>query len=333
MKRLYLNRALLWKEWQQNRWLFLAAALLMSPLYPIFDYLTRQSSPVTATQIWQRRIGWYGTHFPEFIWLKAVVVLLIGIALLASERRSNTIEFLAAAPVSRREIVVTKYLVGVAFVVIAQLLSFLMLACVSLFNDADVMAPASWYVGTTIVLLTIFSVSFFCATVTGNFLSATGLAVLVSYGPLFLLSMYNNLMIGFLQDRDWYQYIRWELFRWVENLTLFTYLGGERSSLHLLYEGQGWLLLRMTPICIIALALSVICFEKNSFEKNGQWLMFGNPLTIAKVIASLLVALPLFAVVSGGPMWFAVLSTLLVIWLIVRTISAVPRVLRRLGAR
>jgi hypothetical protein len=205
---------------------------------------------------------------PLFGWAP-VAVWLWGILLIARERMPNTLEFLAAAPVSRREIAVAKFFFGTVSIVGMMTVNLLFVLGLSLVAPAGYTLPEAlfWYVYCVSFLLSIFSLGFLIAVVTGNWMASLGAAVLY-----FLLSRVIFGVIHFFAVPMGIPDPALARIRvGMEYADPFTYL-------QIYQSGQAHMghVTALFAVFLVLGILSLRLFEANPLEKNGQAFMFGN---------------------------------------------------------
>ncbi|GAA5346988.1 ABC transporter permease subunit [Planifilum fimeticola] len=200
-----LNKALLWKEWRQNRWLLLLLLLFViyTPiidavifwvdtmmgmyrgLYGLFGSADPWSFKVTSAikgLMVDESDGW-GMGFNPLFPLAPVAVGLWGVLLIARERTPNTLEFLAAAPVSRREIAVTKFFFGAMSIIGMMTVNLLFVLGIMLVAPVGYTWTEAlfWFAYCVSYLLSLFSLGFLIAVVTGNWVANLGAVLLCSH--------------------------------------------------------------------------------------------------------------------------------------------------------
>lgn len=187
-----LNKALLWKEWRQNRGYFLLAGLLLTYV-PVLKSLYFLVSGSAAVSEWGNHLN-HMMHFQQGMANPAgysavmetwgmVVVILLG-ALMLGEERKGSLNYLASTPVSRRQIILAKFLAGSGVILLAMMVNsgFLMGMDFLLelpYTGLDVL---NWAVLTSFVFLGMYTLTLMTSTFTANVLAAGGL----SFGLMFL---------------------------------------------------------------------------------------------------------------------------------------------------
>jgi len=292
-----LNKGLLWKEWRQNRWL-LAVLFLFVIFTPVIEAMLEWLQTVFGGMMgilevdrqWLALFGFENAWsfevagavkglivtesgsavgFSPLFPLAPVAVWLWGILLIVRERTPNTLEFLAAAPVSRREIAVTKFFFGAVSIIGMMTVNLLFVLGMRLVESVGYTWTEAlfWFAYCVSYLLSLYSLGFLIAAVTGNWVASLGAGLLCSQLHWLLADA-----IGFfgvpmgLSDsalgriRDGLEYIY--LFFYLSNYAVDRVHTGHVAALFAAFLVLGMLSLRL--------------FEKSPLEKNGQAFVFGS---------------------------------------------------------
>ncbi|MGZ4107991.1 MAG: ABC transporter permease subunit, partial [Tumebacillaceae bacterium] len=117
-----LHKGLLWKEWRQNRGVFWLGLIILSfPVigFTLLNLCDDHLHPMSAGYEVLLSKGLIDFEYNIFFTFTAIGVVGIGVFLLAQERTFvNTLDFLVATPVSRREILNAKFVTGLKMIVI-----------------------------------------------------------------------------------------------------------------------------------------------------------------------------------------------------------------------
>lgn len=287
-----VNKGLLWKEWKQNWWKCWAAFVLMSltPIIsPALGYIIMRVDPEVGGQFWsfwqETVLGMAtGNLGQSSMGMMAVwVVLGLGVLLLAQERNQNSLGFLAAMPVSRREIVSAKFFMGMMAIIIIMLINLIFIVVLGyLLAVPQLISPALvWFAVTTSVLLAVFSLAFLAATMTGNLVASLVGAIALVFGPQVIMALLFNLLASF-------GVFSWEgraiadlLLELGRNLTASEYIKSYKY-------GQTSLVVvpAMLAVAGASFTLAVKAFANNHLERDGQVLMLGNSLKITWIVLS-----------------------------------------------
>ena len=125
---------------------------------------------------------------PSAYLLTAVIVSALGGAAIAGERSDDTIDFVAMLPVSRGQIVLSKWIASLWIMVIAVTvqvaISLLLGTIIGRYQTADIPLRkmsehgALWFGG----MVALFGVSFLCSTMTRSAVASAGMSILVPVG-------------------------------------------------------------------------------------------------------------------------------------------------------
>ena len=276
-----LNRGLLWKEWKQHWWKCWAAFVLMSTtpiISPAFGYIISRFDPSVSHQFFSVWLKTFlqiagGDAGRSSLGMMAVwVVLGLGVVLLGEERNQKSLEYLTAMPVSRREIVSAKYLLGAIAIVVIILVNMIVISAAGFLTPGPQLYPAIlvWFAVTTSVLLAVFSVAFLAATITGNLVASPIGAITLLSGPQLVLALISGLLTSHgIISGDGGQLIM-DVGR---TLTLPEYIRTYKY-------GQTSLMTvpAMLAVAGASFALAVKMFDNNHLERDGRIFMLGISL-------------------------------------------------------
>ena len=278
-----VNLGLLWKEWKQHWWKCWTAFVLMSitPIIsPAFGYIISKFDPNVSHQFYSVWLEAFlqiasGDLGQSSLGMMAVwVVLGLGVVLLGEERNQKSLDYLAAMPISRREIVSAKYLLGIIAIVIITLVNMIVISATVFFVSGPQFNPAIlvWFAVTTSVLLAVFSVAFLAATITGNLVASLMGAIALVFGPRLILALISSLLTS-------HGIISWEGGQLImdvgRTLTLPEYIKTYNY-------GQTSLVIvpAMLAVAGASFTLAVRMFENNHLERDGRILMLGSSLKL-----------------------------------------------------
>ncbi|WP_124727148.1 ABC transporter permease subunit [Staphylospora marina] len=305
MRRLLPNKALLWREWRQNRWWMIGLFWLIiwnlagstmvkiasGRLPELYEwYILRSGIP--ENQVWS--VEWAsminGRMFAPATWtlsmnpiegLAPVAVFFWGVWMITRERMQGRLEFLVSTPVSRREIVVAKFLFGLVPVVLGMTVNGLVAVSAALVKPAaySVSAVGLWFVYVTSVLLALYGAGFVIAAVTGHLVSAVALSVLYLSLPSIWGELYY--MISSTFGDPVYVTLKIAL----EYLQPLRYLDLYRTG-----QAEMWYAGALFAAFLIFFFAAIRLFEAAPMERNGQVFVFGNPRMYREVVAPAVLA-------------------------------------------
>ncbi|WP_157721815.1 ABC transporter permease [Tumebacillus avium] len=272
MQRFSLNKTLLNKEWRDHRFMFLIYFCVISiPAIfgPLVFWLTLPTpyNELDWTQLTWLRDAYHmmdgGEPFSSIF--SVFIAIGVGAMMLTNDRVTNTLEFLAALPVSRREILTSKYAVGALFLLVTVALNVLALLCwILLFGDVRYVAAdaVEWGMQFAGVLLALYSVSFLMSTIAGNRLAAGMLGLTATFGWHAFIGVLNNeIMSDYPYERSWLDY-----------LSILNYMP---SIMDPVGSGQPYLIfLGLLVFSLLCWFLSVKLFQRNPFENHGRFLVY-----------------------------------------------------------
>jgi ABC-type transport system involved in multi-copper enzyme maturation permease subunit len=331
-------KGLLWKEWRQYYWSFVLAFIVIAlqpVLVPITYWIYRTGNRADAWSDGIKTILATGSSTTETIAIIAVIVLA---ALMLAGERGSGLNYLVSTPVSRRQIITAKYIVGsLGILAIMLFISiFLIVAGQVLPAQYSAQEVIQWAVPTTAALLCLFSLALLVASFSGGILSSALFTTIIMGLPWILLGISLAALRQFhavsaaleLKAR----YI-------VTYLFIPDYI--TRDGRHIWSSNSNQVIDRVTPdypleITLLLLAsllffwLAIKIFEKNPLERQGELLLFGNFKQIGAIFLSFLSALGWAGDVASSLTSF--LAYFLVMWLgIYLVLVALMRVIAWLG--
>lgn len=303
MNRWRVQRALLDKELHHNRGYFLVALVLLIyvPVLKSLYYLLQGGRMLHK---WGEQLT-YMLNFYQLpmgppplpqnslhvIWLAAPI--LLG-ALLLGEERKGSLRYLVTTPVSRRSILLSKFLFGSTDLLLAMVINTVFLLSMSgaLGLGVDATIILRWGLIMSLGLTALFTLALFTSTFTASVLPAAGLSFLLIYLPQALIAMLENMAARYFNASQSFSI---KMLYLGDYLTITDYLTGEHWSIiqavdHFpnwrMYATSGMLgsaprlgmetiplLLAIT--CLLGLAMAV--FNRISLEEQG--ILFANTRT------------------------------------------------------
>jgi ABC-type transport system involved in multi-copper enzyme maturation permease subunit len=337
-----LNKGLMWKEWRQNRWAFWLGLVILSfpgilyTLLRMYDSYAHPMAPEYQAMAWREvsDIGYNVLlgHIPFFPYA-ALGAAGLGGFLLSQERTwANTLDFLVATPVSRREIISAKFVTGLKMIGIVWVvnLAFVLLMALLFHSQFSGWLVIKFFGAHAVFLLAIYSAGFLVAAFCGNILSTAIGLVALNVGPYLI----GNTLLDFTQRYVVHDFssgngMYYQTFaRVMDALSLFHYATLEVDRID-----------SIQVVCLLAVALvfyllTLYVFERNAMERNGRLLMFGDFWKLAQLFVPLVFAL-IFAFEQGGPvdMLQSVITFVITFVVLYVLIKIVRRVMRSFGFR
>jgi ABC-type transport system involved in multi-copper enzyme maturation permease subunit len=327
-------KGLLWKEWRQYYWSFILAFIVIG-LEPVLVPITYW---VYRTDAWSHGIKGIlatGSSTTETIAMIAVIVLA---ALMLAGERGSGLNYLVSTPVSRRQIITAKYIVGslgiLAIMLIISL--FLIVSGKVLPAQYSTQEVIQWATLTTAALLCLFSLALLVASFSGGILSSVLFTAIIMGLPWMLVSL---TMYVFRQFCTVSTALELKARYIVTYIFIPDYI--TRDGRHIWNSNSNQFIDRVAPdypLEIIALLLASLLFfwlainifEKNPLERQGELLLFGNFKQIGALFISFLSALGWAGDMASSLTSF--LAYFLVMWLgIYLALVALMRVIAWLG--
>lgn len=331
-------KGLLWKEWRQYYKFFLLAFVIIGlepVLVPITYWVYRACDRADAWSDGIKAILTTGSSTTETI---AIIVVIVLAALMLAGERGSGLNYLVSAPVSRRQIITAKYIVGSLGILAIMLFITLFLLVAGQLLPAQYSAQEiiQWAVPTTAALLCLFSLALLVASFSGGILSSVLFTTIIMGLPWMLLGI---ILATFRQFYAVSAALELKARYIVTYLFIPDYI--TRDGRHIWSSNSSQFIDRVIPdypleITLLILAsflffwLAIKVFEKNPLERQGELLLFGNFKQIGAIFLSFLSALGWAGDVASSLTSF--LAYFLVMWLgIYLALVALMRVIAWLG--
>lgn len=294
MRRL-VNKHLLLREWMLNRYpmmltLFVLAfglnwytlfCLATDGLVADLPYLPPGFTPLTywahdlySKLAYMRADGFFDPLFFYAYngypgWGTLLLVMILGVIQMAGERYGRKLEHLLALPVSRREIVTTKFAAGAATITLGMALGLattgLLVAALPTPGGLTVGLVARAYLQWWAILLAVYALAFLAGTLAGNWRAAILCCAALEAAPICLAIAAVTVLITMGIDPE--SPVLSQIFQYGAHLT----------PVLLVQDGFSWEVVTLLPPAVLAvLAASVWVFKASPFEQNGDFFAFGN---------------------------------------------------------
>lgn len=306
MKQPFLNKALLWKERRQHRWIFALVFFFLSlspALFYFLNWLMYWFKPELFPD------NWRGMASESFLLstfavagnIGTILIVLMGASLLSEERTANTLEFLFSVPVGRKDIIKSKFAFGAGVIAVSAVCNTIMLsgAALALSETGIILTGLLALSISASVLLAIFSLSFFVSTITGTRGGSFAGALLFLFGPPLAAAFLNKILASF-------GFIPWgdsPFARLSHTVAKYVSLPQYLTALEQKITDPTkiiWIVPVMLLLSYVVYRLSLFFFERYQVERNGRILLFGNFPTLLRSVGSFLIALTATAIVSEG---------------------------------
>ncbi|HWQ76832.1 MAG TPA: ABC transporter permease subunit, partial [Syntrophomonas sp.] len=289
------QRALLQKELRHHRGYFLVALLLLIYV-PVLKSLYYLGQGGGVTQQWGQCLT-YMLNFYQLpmgpppllqgslhvFWLAAPI--LLG-ALLLGEERKGSLAFLVTTPVSRGDIILSKFLAGSASLLLAMAVNgaFLLAMSETLGVGVGAAGILRWELIMSLGLIALFTLALFTSTFTASALPAAGISFVLIYVPGALIAMAENMAARYFNASQSFSIKAHYLANY---LTITDYLTGEHwNVIQSVDHFSDWMMygisgmigpaprleLETIPLALAIiglLGLAVLIFNRISLEEQG----------------------------------------------------------------
>lgn len=303
MRKWNVLKTLVGKELQHNRGYFLVALVLLiyGPVLKSLYYFGQGEAPAHK---WGIQLA-YMIHFNQStmglppaldntMYILAIMGSLLLGAILLGEEHKGSLGYLVTTPVSRRSILLSKFLVGSLTLLLAMgiNMAFILTFSGALGIDAYSFLIPRWGLLMSLGLLSMFTLALFTSTFTSAVLPAASLSFLLMYLPRTLVVMAEQIAARYFQAPESFS-IKAQYF--TRYLTITDYLNGEHWNIieHVTHD-PGWRMYGVSgtsgpapqlgseiyPLLVailFLLGLAIIVFDRISLEEQGSF--FAGPGT------------------------------------------------------
>lgn len=329
----YISKGLLWKEWQQNKGLLLLGFLVLSVMPFMVPYISFQ---------WGNdSFNWLNIHDKLAFDAAASNIsmgfaILLGAVLLGQERK-ETMLYLVSLPVSRRQIIISKFLYGALAIVLIMLVTAAFLIIVKN-NHYSFTEVFNWFLLSTGAYMALFTLALMIASFINSTMTSFIATLIFMQLPYIFINIYNTIAFKYWAASQQYLISNYKL---ASYLTLSNYLTRanrhqtidsiDYSSGPLLigtashsmanmgniapdYRLESILLIIITLVCFLA-ALKI--FENNRIEDAGIFSISKLSQQVIFLAILLLIGLMVIVVQSATLSGFLVNTLIFILILVI----------------
>ncbi|MFS1512640.1 ABC transporter permease subunit [Chengkuizengella sp. SCS-71B] len=301
------NKALWYKNYKQAKfilwsmWVVLFLGMPVQVITRLQNLAEYQKNELSINPNFKISTDYFYNSVLNFISIYIVLLILIFILaslLIGSERGNKTNDFTFSLPFSRKQIFLSKWMIGTAFISSAFILNFIFTQVIIYFSEYQNMLNFEWsiiyfiYPFTAFMALYVFALFF--GTITGGFIYQAALTFIFFIFPLgiyFLLEIFsqtvlNKELYNFHNKFDlWFlgnyldisSYSSKNLFFKKVHLNYFIEDGFySLQSYDYDYQFSFYFLFIPVLYTLILLPLSALLYERNKVECNGKFLLFSQ---------------------------------------------------------
>ncbi|NDI35557.1 ABC-2 transporter permease [Chengkuizengella sediminis] len=295
------NKALWNKEYKQAKfilwsmWIVLFLGMPIQVITRLQNLTEYEKNELSINPDFKIHTDYFYDNVLNFTSIYVVLLILIFILaslLIGSERGNKTNDFTFSLPFSRKQIFLSKWMIGTTFIVSAFILNFIFTQVIIYFSEYQNMLNFEWsfiyFIYPFIAFVALYVFALFFGTITGGFIYQAALTFIFFIFPLgiyFLLgSFFENVL-----KRDLYDF-----FYEMDILFLGNYFDTNSiknlffNVIHqnnvvedgfysfISYDYQVYYYFLLIPVfyTLILLPLSVFLYERNKVENNGKFLLF-----------------------------------------------------------
>ncbi|MCY6355258.1 ABC-2 transporter permease [Clostridium sp. ZS2-4] len=308
MKKIWRN-PLVYKEWKSVRWitLLMTLSIFFTKIMSVMSRLKWIKEIETSGEIFGRPIApkdfplytkyWFNQALLDydnemFVFSTIGCLVLLVVVLFRSERQNKTYELLASMPFKRKDIIVTKWYMGMLSIFISCFIGFIALSMFYTSNIKYIQDSYSivfkWSLLHMLMYMSIFTILFFIQSVMGQNIAGSIVGAIIIVVPFFILTMISEL-IRVYAGLSWKDKIIRDIDAVANNLNLYDFSRTEwiqvgnykiREELgcyadhYCIYNNYNLKIIALLIIMCIFFALSVYAYKRNAFEKNGNLILF-----------------------------------------------------------
>ncbi|MEL7597366.1 MAG: ABC-2 transporter permease [Clostridiaceae bacterium] len=308
MKRFWRN-PLVYKEWKSVRWitLLMTLSIFFTKIMEVMSSLKWIKEMETSGEIFGKLIipkdfpiyikHWFnqallGYNNETFVLSTIACLVILVVVLFRSERQNKTYELLASMPFKRKDIIVTKWYMGMLSIFISSFIGFIALSVFYTSNIKYIQDSYSivlrWSLLHMIMYMAIFTILFFIQTLMGQNIAGSVVGAIIILVPFFILSMISSLIQVYM-GLSWEDKIIRDIDTMAKNLNLYDLNRTEwiqvangkiREDLgyygdhYFTYSNYNFKIIALLIIIAIFFALSIYAYKRNAFEKNGNLILF-----------------------------------------------------------
>jgi ABC-type transport system involved in multi-copper enzyme maturation permease subunit len=283
-----INKALFYKEWIYVKWITLLtiATLLSTQLYGVISSLN-----ISGSDYWFN----YGIYEANaHLLIMVFVVLTLATTLFLGEKTSETEGFIASMPFTRKEIIWSKWIVGVISLLISFAVTYVVLSLVYFLTVKGLdttLNPYSdiikWFFMDMFQYICIFTFIMLIQTVMGNSIVSTIVGGIILMVPLFISTVAQIWFDRYYGFTEYISVVFDHLNRW---LNIYFYNLPQRNKVYEgIYEGSSTYsstfsyysnykskLLVLILLTCLFLYLAYVAYSKRNIEYNLRLIVFKN---------------------------------------------------------
>ncbi|CAM3945562.1 ABC transporter permease subunit [Alkalicoccus chagannorensis] len=311
-----MHKGLLQQNWKQIKlvvWILLVIFVLHMPLQAALSIETWNERVEQAEQseeyVYEVQAWEVQQIFSEglFSFFAAFTIAFLAAVLIGLERNTRRNDFTFSLPFSRKQLFLSKWLLGSGTIALFFLINFFPAYwIISQSEFSYALTTVTWieiFWGPLFGYVFFFTFCLFVGTMTGEMISQMILSFILAFLPQIMLILIQELM----RVHDLLYYLVSSHPRWVDYLTPFYYAIGE------LGEIAGLLL----SILFTAAALfgGIVLYEHNKLEYNGEFLIFKSLTVPFLVMITVIISLFGGLVVSSLAPWGADALRIISYWI------------------
>ncbi|MEY8347622.1 ABC-2 transporter permease [Bacillus cereus] len=299
------HKGLWMRQWKQGKYIILLFWLISLYQLPYKYYQAAQRELKQSTMKLDDYTYYYSYYFQtdEGVFFQGAALIALACLLIGWERNNQSTDFLFSMPFKRKDIFLTKWLLGILNIITVQVVCWISMYGIknmSFHNEYQIFLPFhSYFLYATVVLIATYTFALFIGTITGNIFSQSSLTAILlflPYGLVLLISgfIYSNTQssveaLGEIERKTRIYLQHASIMSPLEFFSItydyhpieaFDDYGNKLSSvpqedqMEKIHIPSIWKLLTPFAYIIVFLPLSIFLYARTPNEQNGKILLF-----------------------------------------------------------
>lgn len=213
---------------------------------------------------------------PLGLWIGVVFALLAGTAVYAYLCNNRSVGLLHSLPIRREGLFLTSCLSGLGFMILPNLVVFLLMLLAEAAVGAVYVAPlVMWFFAVSLMELFFFSLVSLCAMCTGHVLGIPGLYIIANCLVISLFSLVNTilsqLLYGYVYSESLSVLVKWltPTIKIMESVEVRTKYSETGELLSAQFAGLGYILVYVI-VGLIFTAIALALYRRRQLERAGD---------------------------------------------------------------
>ncbi|NBI27879.1 ABC transporter permease subunit [Chengkuizengella marina] len=235
-------------------------------------------------------------NFNSIYVVLVILIFILASLLIGSERGNKTNDFTFSLPFSRKQIFLSKWMIGTTFIVSAFIFNFIFAQVIIYFSEYQNMLDFEWsfiyFVYPFMAFVALYVFALFFGTITGGFIYQAALTFIFFIFPSGIYILLESFSQTILNKELYVFYNKFDVWFLGNYLDISSYTSknlffntvhqynmiedGFYSFQSYDYQFNYYFLFIPILYTLILLTLSVLLYERNKVENNGKFLLFSQ---------------------------------------------------------